>query len=136
MLSRDDVMVKGPSSIVRPIKEKIRDLAFGRRIRIEEFFKVGRVVGEGREGGGGFLFSHHGRLPPQQTFDKRRSKKISRAQFLRGLDDAGLKLNEKEAMALAIRYAVPGDEFLINYRKFCDQIDKGARAALIGYWSV
>lgn len=81
----------------RSLKAKIRVLCKQRRIRLEEFMK---------------------------TFDVHRVKKIKVEQFKRALDVSGLHLAPAEVALLLAKYRLPDDPSFVNYRRFCDLIDK------------
>jgi len=99
MMDNASIQTKGPESIIRPIKDKIRAYCKQNRVRLVEFFR---------------------------TFDVHRTKKVSRAQFNRALLLAleKLQLTDKEMDLLATRYQVPGQPDMVQYLKFADQIDK------------
>lgn len=81
----------------RSLKAKIRVLCKQRRIRLEEFMK---------------------------TFDIHRVKKIKVEQFKRALDGSGLHLSTTEVNLLLAKYRIADDPSFVNYRRFCDLIDK------------
>lgn len=81
----------------RSLKAKIRVLCKQRRIRLEEFMK---------------------------TFDVHRVKKIKVEQFKRALDVSGLQLSPSEVTTLLAKYRFPNDPSFVDYRRFCDLIDK------------
>lgn len=81
----------------RSLKAKIRVLCKQRRIRLEEFMK---------------------------TFDIHRVKKIKVEQFKRALDGSGLHLSTAEMNLLLAKYRIPEDPSFVDYRRFCDLIDK------------
>jgi Ca2+-binding EF-hand superfamily protein len=81
----------------RSLKAKIRVLCKQRRIRLEEFMK---------------------------TFDIHRVKKIKVEQFKRALDVSGLQLSPSEVSTLLAKYRLPDDPSFVDYRRFCDLIDK------------
>lgn len=81
----------------RSLKAKIRVLCKQQRIRLEEFMK---------------------------TFDIHRVKKIKVEQFKRALDGSGLHLSTTEVNLLLAKYRIPDDPSFVNYRRFCDLIDK------------
>lgn len=93
----DLASTKGQESIIRPIKNKIRNYCKQKRVRLSEFF---------------------------QTFDTHRTKKVTRTQFGRALELAGLILTSAEVDLLSARYQVPGQPDMVQYLKFSDQIDK------------
>ncbi|KAL3665644.1 hypothetical protein V7S43_009080 [Phytophthora oleae] len=81
----------------RSLKAKIRLLCKQRRIRLEEFMK---------------------------TFDVHRVKKIKTEQFKRALDVSGLHLSSTEVTVLLTKYRLPDDPSFVDYRRFCDLMDK------------
>eukprot|EP00644_Phytophthora_capsici_P002624 jgi/Phyca11/6396/fgenesh1_pm.PHYCAscaffold_11_\ len=81
----------------RSLKAKIRLLCKQRRIRLEEFMK---------------------------TFDVHRVKKIKTEQFKRALDVSGLHLSSTEINLLLTKYRIPADPSFVDYRRFCDLMDK------------
>ncbi|KAK1946667.1 hypothetical protein P3T76_002219 [Phytophthora citrophthora] len=81
----------------RSLKAKIRLLCKQRRIRLEEFMK---------------------------TFDVHRVKKIKSEQFKRALDVSGLHLSSTEINLLLMKYRIPDDPSFVDYRRFCDLMDK------------
>lgn len=81
----------------RSLKAKIRVLCKQRRIRLESFM---------------------------MTFDTHRVKKIKVEQFKRALDVSGLHLNADEMQLLLAKYRLPEDPSFVNYRRFCDSMDK------------
>lgn len=81
----------------RSLKAKIRVLCKQRRIRLESFM---------------------------MTFDIHRVKKIKVEQFKRALDVSGLHLNADEMQMLVAKYRLPEDPSFVNYRRFCDSMDK------------
>ncbi|RLN88905.1 hypothetical protein BBJ28_00002214 [Nothophytophthora sp. Chile5] len=81
----------------RSLKAKIRMLCKQRRIRLEEFMK---------------------------TFDIHRVKKIKAEQFKRALDVSGLHLSSNEIGLLLAKYRFADDPSFVDYRRFCDLIDK------------
>lgn len=81
----------------RSLKAKIRVLCKQRRIRLEEFMK---------------------------TFDVHRVKKIKVEQFKRALDVSGLQLSPSEVTTLLAKYRIPDDPSFVDYRRFCDLMDK------------
>lgn len=81
----------------RSLKAKIRTLCKQRRIRLEEFMK---------------------------TFDVHRVKKIKVEQFKRALDVSGLHLGPAEVTLLLAKYRFPDDPSFVDYRRFCDLMDK------------
>ncbi|CAM9416992.1 unnamed protein product, partial [Laminaria digitata] len=104
--------VQGPDGVIRPLKDRLRTLCKQRRIRLQEFFK---------------------------PFDVHHIKKVSKGQFRRALDQAGLmapargapasdRLTLKEVEVLSRRYEVEGsgkgDDAEVNYWKLCEQIEK------------
>ncbi|DBA00258.1 TPA: hypothetical protein N0F65_007902 [Lagenidium giganteum] len=85
------------STEFRSLKAKIRVLCKQRRIRLEEFMK---------------------------TFDIHKVKKIKVEQFKRALDVSGLQLSSQEMALIVDKYRLPDDATFVNYRSFCDLIDK------------
>uniref|UniRef100_K3W5D1 Uncharacterized protein n=1 Tax=Globisporangium ultimum (strain ATCC 200006 / CBS 805.95 / DAOM BR144) TaxID=431595 RepID=K3W5D1_GLOUD len=81
----------------RSLKAKIRVLCKQRRIRLEEFMK---------------------------TFDVHHVKKIKAEQFKRALDVSGLHLSPTEVNLLLAKYRFPDEPLFVDYRRFCDLIDK------------
>ncbi|KAE9100862.1 hypothetical protein PF010_g14655 [Phytophthora fragariae] len=81
----------------RSLKAKIRVLCKQRRIRLEEFMK---------------------------TFDVHRVKKIKTEQFKRALDVSGLHLSTTEVNLIVVKYRLPDDPSFVDYRRFCDLMDK------------
>lgn len=81
----------------RSLKAKVRVLCKQRRIRLEEFMK---------------------------TFDIHRVKKIKVEQFKRALDVSGLHLSPGEVSLLLAKYRISDDPSFVDYRRFCDLIDK------------
>ena len=74
-----------------------------RRIRIMDFFK---------------------------SFDRMNTKRVTKSQFHRGVIVSGITVSPEEIELLMTRYEVPSSEMpdgtadMVNYKKFCDQIDK------------
>ncbi|CAN0066595.1 unnamed protein product [Ascophyllum nodosum] len=106
------IMTKGPDSVVRKLKDRLRAICKRRRIRLQEFF------------------TH---------FDVHHHKKVSKEQFRRALDQAGLTapsaggppselLTSKEVDVLIKRYEFKGDgcgdTTCVKYGKLCEQIEK------------
>lgn len=81
----------------RSVKAKIRAICKQRRIRLEEFMK---------------------------TFDVHRVKKIKTDQFKRAIDMSGVQLSSKEVNVIIAKYCLPNDRLFVDYRRFCDLIDK------------
>nr|CCA18312.1 conserved hypothetical protein [Albugo laibachii Nc14]CCA18415.1 conserved hypothetical protein [Albugo laibachii Nc14] len=81
----------------RSVKAKIRAICKQRRIRLEEFMK---------------------------TFDVHCVKKIKIDQFRRALDMSGVQLLSKEVDVIIAKYRIPNDFLFVDYRRFCDLIDK------------
>jgi hypothetical protein len=81
----------------RALKHKLRDICSTRRIRLEEFMK---------------------------TFDMHKTKKITTEQFARAIDSSGIRLTSREVDLLLQKYRFPNDARLVDYRRFCDLIDK------------
>ncbi|KAF1313525.1 hypothetical protein FI667_g17277, partial [Globisporangium splendens] len=81
----------------RSLKAKIRVLCKQRWIRLEEFMK---------------------------TFDVHHDKKIKAEQFKRALDVSGLHLSSAEVNLLLAKYRFPDEPLFVDYRRFCDLIDK------------
>lgn len=79
------------------MKAKIRAICKQRRIRLEEFMK---------------------------TFDVHRVKKIKTDQFKRAIDMSGVQLSSKEVNVIIAKYCLPNDRLFVDYRRFCDLIDK------------
>lgn len=59
-----------------------------------------------------------------KTFDVHHVKKIKVEQFKRALDVSGLHLSSAEVNLLLAKYRFPDDPSFVNYRRFCDLIDK------------
>ncbi|GMI14317.1 hypothetical protein TrVE_jg2175 [Triparma verrucosa] len=101
--SKEECMVKGPESVLRPLKNKIRLECKKRRIRLNDFFT---------------------------TFDRLHTKRCTKSQFYRALTISNITLTTDEVDMLVNRYEVPADMMpdgksdMVNYKKFCDQIDK------------
>ena len=70
-------------------------------------------------GGGG---RGYGRRTAPKDFDKLHTKRVTKAQFERGLHMAQVNLTDTEVGQLADHYK-RADGF-VNYGEFCDQIDK------------
>ncbi|OQR91849.1 hypothetical protein ACHHYP_04300 [Achlya hypogyna] len=85
----------------RAVKSKLRHECSQRRIRLEEFMK---------------------------TFDVHKTKKISVEQFGRALDASGIRLSKSEVDLLVAKYRLPESSMLVDYRRFCDLIDKSCTA--------
>jgi hypothetical protein len=81
----------------RNVKNKLRIACSQRRIRLEEFMK---------------------------TFDIHKTKKISTEQFCRAIDASGIQLTKGEIELLLAKYRLKEDHLLVDYRRFCDLIDK------------
>jgi Ca2+-binding EF-hand superfamily protein len=81
---------------VPAIEKKIQTIVFSRRIRIKDMFR---------------------------DYDPRRSWRCSKAQFIRALDTAGIKITHAEAASVADFYVdhASGD---VHYGKFSDSIDQ------------
>ena len=85
--------------------DKIRVICKQRRIRLVEFFA---------------------------TFDSRKTKKCTAAQFERALDTAGVKRVlsvkdpdvEQTISELVSYYTLPQDPLMIDYLRFCDQVNE------------
>ncbi|CAN0060517.1 unnamed protein product, partial [Discosporangium mesarthrocarpum] len=100
---------QGPGGLVRPLKDRLRSLCKKRRIRLHEFFK---------------------------SFDMHHNRKVTKDQFRRALDQAGLTvsvlgshstsplLTHKEVSMLCKHYEVPGEKDTVNYGKLCQQVEK------------
>ncbi|CAM9689382.1 unnamed protein product, partial [Choristocarpus tenellus] len=100
--------LQGPESLIRPLKDRLRFLCKQRRIRLQDFFG---------------------------SFDLHHNKKVTKAQFKRAMDLAGLTtlalgihpsplLTPKEIAMLEMRYRVEENTDLVNYGKLCEQIEK------------
>ncbi|GMH66791.1 hypothetical protein TL16_g04508 [Triparma laevis f. inornata] len=101
--TKEECMVKGAESVLRPLKNKIRLECKKRRIRLNDFFT---------------------------TFDRLHTKRCTKSQFYRALTISNVSLTKDEVDMLVNRYEVPADMMpdgksdMVNYKKFCDQIDK------------
>ena len=64
------------------------------------------------------------------TFDRLHTKRCTKSQFYRALTISNITLTTDEVDMLLNRYEVPADMMpdgksdMVNYKKFCDQIDK------------
>ncbi|KDO18932.1 hypothetical protein SPRG_21621 [Saprolegnia parasitica CBS 223.65] len=85
----------------RALKARLRHECSQRRIRLEEFMK---------------------------TFDVHKTKKVTTDQFARALDASGVRLSRAEVELLLQKYRVPDAPRLVDYRRFCDLIDKSCTA--------
>ncbi|OQS07067.1 hypothetical protein THRCLA_00923 [Thraustotheca clavata] len=83
------------------VKARLRHECSQRRIRLEEFMK---------------------------TFDVHKTKKVSAEQFTRAIDASGIRLSKEEIGLLIAKYRLPEDAKLVDYRRFCDLIDKSYTA--------
>ncbi|EQC31662.1 hypothetical protein SDRG_10827 [Saprolegnia diclina VS20] len=83
------------------LKARLRHECSQRRIRLEEFMK---------------------------TFDVHKTKKVTTDQFARALDASGVRLSRAEVDLLLLKYRVPETPRLVDYRRFCDLIDKSCTA--------
>ena len=94
-----------PTRILTPAPQqnKIRLECKKRRIRLNDFFT---------------------------TFDRLHTKRCTKSQFYRALTISNVSLTKDEVDMLVNRYEVPADMMpdgksdMVNYKKFCDQIDK------------
>lgn len=58
-----------------------------------------------------------------RTYDIHNNKKITKDQFLRALDNAGIRLSPSDLRSLQDHYQVPDEPLNVNYRSFCDDLD-------------
>ena len=64
------------------------------------------------------------------SFDRLHTKRVTKSQFHRALMISNINVSPTEVEMLIMRYEVPADAMpdgksdMVNYKKFCDQIDK------------